>query len=217
MMTVVIPLGLTAAALMLVIWPMRAGLGHAAGHIWRIQRLRWPSIGPLRRVVAERLRAYRPVRPVAVTEVRDLVVRLQLRLSMGQTLAVALLRTAEQGRRHSPFGRRLYEWTRAKGPLEGPEKVLEKMAEEFKSPELADVCRKLEAARRGDATYVEALRFSAQRMDSHIRGALLSDIRRWSSWLVVPLGGILLVVLVLLLYPTIAQLLDAFWRFAGSQ
>jgi len=213
----VIPVGLIAVALILVIWPMCAGLGYTAGHIWRIQRLRWPSLRPLRRALLERLEVYRPVRPVAVTEVRDLVVRLQLRLSMGQTLAVALLRTAEQGRKHSPFGRRLYEWTRAKGPLEGPEKVLEKMAEEFRSAELTDVCRKLEAARRGDATYVEALRFSVQRMDSHIRAALLSDIRRWSSWLVVPLGGILLVALVLLLYPTIAQLLDAIRRFAGSQ
>jgi len=140
---------------------------------------------------------------VDLTEIRDFVVNLELAISLEQTLAGALVGTAEQFANRGVFGQRLKRHVKTRLAL-SPEDVIRGLIEDFGSSELRDLLTRLERARAGGMSNVEALTLSVETIEDDIRVKVERDIQRAPIILTIPMVvGVFFVALVLTAYPLI--------------
>jgi len=140
---------------------------------------------------------------VDLTEIRDFVVNLELAISLEQTLAGALVETAEQFANRGVFGQRLKRHVKTRLAL-SPEDVIRGLIEDFGSSELRDLLTRLERARVGGMSNVEALTLSVETIEDDIRVKVERDIQRAPIILTIPMVvGVFFVALVLTAYPLI--------------
>jgi len=140
---------------------------------------------------------------VDLTEIRDFVVNLELATSLEQTLAGALVETAEQFANRGVFGQRLKRHVKTRLAL-SPEDVIRGLIEDFGSSELRDLLTRLERARAGGMSNVEALTLSVETIEDDIRVKVERDIQRAPIILTIPMVvGVFFVALVLTAYPLI--------------
>ena len=134
-------------------------------------------------------------------EIRDFITSLRLAVSLGETISQALLGIAEQ-EGETLFRERLRHHVRTKLATSTPEKVLEALARDFRSPEIVALLRQLAAARAGGLSYGEALRASAERVEQEMVQAAEYAIEEAPTRLVLPmLIGLFPTVVVFVLYP----------------
>ncbi len=134
-------------------------------------------------------------------EIRDFITSLRLAVSLGETISQALLGIAEQ-QGETLFHERLRHHVRTKLATSTPEKVLEALARDFRSPEIATLLRQISAARAGGLSYGEALRGSAERVEQEMVQAAEYAIEEAPTRLVLPmLVGLFPTIVVLVLYP----------------
>ena len=146
---------------------------------------------------------------VEPTEIRDFVVNLELATSLGQTLAGALVETAEQFASRGVFGQRLKRHVETRLVL-SPEDVIRGLIEDFGSSELIDLLTRLERARSGGTSNVEVLALSVEAIEDDIRVKVERDIQRAPIILTIPMVvGVFFVALVITTYPLIAILLES--------
>jgi len=184
-----------------------SGLDYAVQRVWRFQRRRlgW-SVN--RQRLFERFQR-KPRFQASLTEIRDFVVNLQLATSMDQTLSVALLQAAEQLADRSILGKRLKQHVESR-LVASPEEVIKGLAEDFQSDQLNDVVRKLEAAREGKVSNVQALSLSVAAIEEEIRAGIEREINQASTRLIFPMVVTVFgPMLVLGLYPLAISLLDS--------
>jgi len=172
--------------------------------VWRIvrfQRLR-PELQVETMPVLRWFQRHRKLQ-VAPTEIRDFVVNLELATSLEQTLAGALVETAEQFANRGVFGQRLKRHVETRLAL-SPEDVIRGLIEDFGSSELRDLLTRLERARAGGMSNVEALTLSVETIEDDIRVEVERDIQRAPIILTIPMVvGVFFVALVLTAYPLI--------------
>lgn len=182
-----------------------SGLGYAVERVWRFQRRRlgWNVSKPQWFDRFQR----KPRFQASLPEIRDFVVNLRLVTSMGQTLSVALMQTAEQFADRGVFGKRLKQHVESK-LVASPEEVIKGLAEDFKSDQLNDTLRKLEAAREGKLSNVQALSLSVDAIEEEIKAGIEREINQASTRLIFPMVVTVFgPILVLALYPLIISLL----------
>jgi len=137
------------------------------------------------------------------TEIRDFVVNLELATSLEQTLAGALVETAEQFADRGVFGQRLKRHVATRLVL-SPEDVIRGLIEDFGSSELRDLLTRLERARAGGTSNVEALALAVETIENNIRYKVERDIQRAPIILTIPMVvGVFFVALVITAYPLI--------------
>jgi len=178
--------------------------------LWRIvrfQRAR-PDLQLETLPILRRFRRRRKFR-VEPTEIRDFVVNLELATSLEQTLAGALVETAEQFANRGVFGQRLKRHVATRLVL-SPEDVIRGLIEDFGSSELIGLLTRLERARAGGISNVEALALSVESIEDDIRVKVERDIQRAPIVLTIPMVvGVFFVALVITAYPLIAVLLGS--------
>ena len=182
-----------------------SGLDYAVQRVWRFQRRRlgWNVSKPQWFDRFQR----KPRFQASLPEIRDFVVNLRLVTSMGQTLSVALMQTAEQFADRGVFGKRLKQHVESK-LVASPEEVIKGLAEDFKSDQLNDTLRKLEAAREGKLSNVQALSLSVDAIEEEIKAGIEREINQASTRLIFPMVVTVFgPILVLALYPLIISLL----------
>jgi hypothetical protein len=161
-----------------------SGGDYAVQRVWRFQRRRlgWSMSRPR---LIERFQR-KPRFQASLTEIRDFVVNLQLATSMDQTLSVALLQAAEQLADRGILGKRLKQHVESK-LVASPEKVIEGLAEDFRSDQLNDMLRKLEAARDGKISNVTALSLSVAAIEEEIKAGIEREINQAGIALIFPM------------------------------
>ena len=172
--------------------------------LWRIvrfQRLR-PELQVETMPVLRWFRRRRKLQ-VDLTEIRDFVVNLELATSLEQTLAGALVETAEQFADRGVFGQRLKRHVATRLVL-SPEDVIRGLIEDFGSSELIDLLTRLERARAGGTSNIEALTLSVETIENNIRYKVERDIQRAPIILTIPMVvGVFFVALVITAYPLV--------------
>ena len=153
-----------------------SGLDYAVGRVWQFQRRRlgWSVSRPQ---LLKRFQR-KPRFQARLTEIRDFVVNLQLATSMDQTLSVALMQAAAQFADRGIFGKRLKQHVESKLGITSPEEVIRGLSEDFRSDQLNDVLRKLEVARDGRISNVEALSLSVDNINNDIENDIEREIQR---------------------------------------
>lgn len=140
-------------------------------------------------------------------QVAWLIEEIRLRLLFGGSLGPALILLPDQGPEGVVFERlRAYK---DEISLYGPEEVLEKLANELRSPELRLLLRRVRASRRGKVTYAEALKAAADEVarETYRRADLVVEAAPLQ--LLIPMLILLLPpILTLLLYPPVYGLID---------
>jgi len=146
------------------------------------------------------------------TEIRDFVVNLELAASLEQTLAGALVETAEQFADRGAFGQRLKRHVETRLVL-SPEDVIRGLVEDFGSPELGDLLTRLERARAGGTSNVEALTLSVETIEHDIRSKVERDIQRAPIILTIPMVvGVFFIALAITAYPLIVTTIETLTR-----
>jgi len=183
-----------------------SGLDYTVERVWRFQRRRlgwnvgWPQL-------FERFHR-KPRFQASLTEIRDFVVNLQLATSMDQTLSVALLQAAEHLADRGIFGKRLKQHVESR-LVASPEEVIKGLAEDFRSDQLNDVLRRLEAARDGRTSSVEALSWSVAAIEENIRTDIEREIQQAPNQLGIGMmAGVFGPALFLSATPLVIALLD---------
>jgi len=134
-------------------------------------------------------------------EIRDFITSLRLAVSLGETISQALLGMAEQDG-GTLFHERLRHHVRTKLAASSPEKVVEALARDFRSPEIGALLGQLIAAGAGGLSYGEALRASAERVEQEMVQRAEYAIEEAPTRLVLPmLIGLFPTVVVLVVYP----------------
>lgn len=101
--------------------------------------------------------------------------------------------------------------------LDGPEAVLERLADEFRSRELRMLLRRLRAARRGGASYAEALRAAADEATQEVLRQARMEVEAAPMRLLFPMLILLFPpVMALLFYPLAAQVLASIAGTGGG-
>ena len=184
-----------------------SGGDYTVGRVWQFQRRRlgWNVSRPQ---LLKRFQR-KPRFQASLTEIRDFVVNLQLATSMDQTLSVALLQAAEHLADQGVFGKRLKQHVESRLVL-SPEEVIRGLAEDFRSDQLNNVVRRLEAARDGKISNVEALSWSVDAIEEEIKAGIEREINQASITLIFPMIiTVLGPMLVLGLVPLVISILNS--------
>ena len=146
------------------------------------------------------------------TEIRDFVVNLELATSLEQTLAGALVETADQFADRGVFGQRLKRHVATRLVL-SPEDVIRGLVEDFGTSELKDLLTRLERARAGGTSNVEALTLSVETIENNIRYTVEREIQRAPIILTIPMVvGVFFVALAISAYPIIVRTIEIMAR-----
>jgi len=100
-------------------------------------------------------------------EIRDFLSALRMALAIHPTVPLAL-QTVSEGMGNGPFARRLQRHARTRLLTEGADRVIERLAQEFRSSELEDLLARIEAARKGGLALPEALRRASRQMEDEM-------------------------------------------------
>lgn len=155
--------------------------------------LRFPMLGSAKKKKAK----------VPMTEVRDLLVSLQLGTSMQSTLSGSLTRASEQFAGRGILGERLRKQVDAR-LSNSPEAVFEGLVEDLDSPHLARVLDRVRMAASGGVSYHQVLTVSVEELDQDIRVQIERNILKAPNQLTMPMiGGVFFPALVAGLIPII--------------
>ncbi|GEM_PF-1012472 len=142
---------------------------------------------------------------VPLTDVRDLIISLQLGTSMESTLTGSLARAAEQFAGRGVLGERLQRHVEARLSI-SPEAVLEGLAEDLDCPQLDEVLERIRMAASGGVTYNRVLSVSAAAIEEDIRGQVEQRIQRAPIRLSpLMVAGVFFPALVLLMWPLVGS------------
>ena len=142
---------------------------------------------------------------VPLTDVRDLIISLQLGTSMESTLTGSLARAAEQFADRGVLGERLQKHVEARLSI-SPESVLEGLAEDLDCRQLNEVLERIRMAASGGVTYNRVLAVSASAIEEDIRGAVEQRIQKAPVSLTpLMVAGVFFPALVLLMWPLVAS------------
>ena len=146
-----------------------------------------------------------PKRKVPLSEVRDLIITLQLGTSMQATLTGSLERAAEQFRDRGELGERLNRHVEAKLHSVGPQAVFEGLVQDFDCPQLQEVLERIRMAEDGGISYTQVLAVSVSTIEEDIRGLVDQEIQKAPTRLTLPMiAGVFFPMLLLGLLPLVA-------------
>ncbi len=144
-------------------------------------------------------------------EVRDFVAELRLALALNVTVSQALEHLAQRSREtRTPFAERVSHHVERTLRMEGPEKMLEALAEEFESEDLRKLLVLLRAALRGGMSLAEALSESADSIAQNILASAELSIEEMPTRLILPmLFALFPTIMVLALIPAVSLLVTS--------
>lgn len=150
--------------------------------------------------------AVKPARQtIPLTEIRDLVVNLQLGTAMDATLSRALGQTAEQFVDRGVLGTRLQRHVEARLSI-SPEAVLEGLVQDFDCQHLVDLLNRVRMAASGGVSYDRVLTLTANEIEESIRGSLQEEIEKAPTRLeAIMMLGLFGPILVLMLAPLVGS------------
>jgi hypothetical protein len=159
--------------------------------------IRFPTLGEARKKKQK----------VPMTDVRDLLVSLQLGTSMQSTLSGSLTRAAEQFAKRGVLGERLRKHVEARLSI-SPESVLEGLVEDLDSLHLVRVLERIRMAASGGVSYHRVLSVSVEEIDQDIRVQIERNILKAPNQLTVPMiGGVFLPALAAGLIPIMTMVI----------
>ncbi|MCL5952106.1 MAG: type II secretion system F family protein [Chloroflexi bacterium] len=144
-------------------------------------------------------------------EVRDFVAELRLALALNVTVSQALEHLTQRSREtNTPFAERIAHHVERTLRMEGPEKMLEALAEEFDSEDLRKLLVLLRAALRGGMSLAEALSESADSIAQNILASAELSIEEMPTRLILPmLFALFPTIMVLALIPAVSLLVTS--------
>jgi pilus assembly protein TadC len=144
-------------------------------------------------------------------EVRDFVAELRLALALNITVSQALEHLAQRSREtQTPFAERIAHHVERTLRMEGPEKMLQVLAEEFESEDLKKLLVLLRAALRGGMSLAEALGESADSIAQNILASAELSVEEMPTRLILPmLVALFPTIMVLALIPAVNLLMTS--------
>jgi len=144
-------------------------------------------------------------------QVRDFVAELRLALALNVTVSQALehlaSRTEEE---NTPFSERVRHHVERTLRMEGPEKMLEALADDFESEDLRKLLVLVRAALRGGMSLAEALGQSADSIAQNIVASAELSIEEMPTQLILPmLFALFPTIMVLALIPAVSLLVTS--------
>ncbi len=151
-------------------------------------------------------------------EVRDFVAELRLALALNVTVSQALEHVAQRSRGvPTPFAERVQHHVERTLRMDGPEKTLEALAEEFDSEDLRRLLVLLRAAMRGGMSLAEALSESADSIAQNILASAELSIEEMPTRLILPmLFALFPTIMVLALIPAVSLLITSLSGVPGT-
>jgi hypothetical protein len=142
---------------------------------------------------------------VPLTDVRDLIISLQLGTSMESTMSGSLARAAEQFADRGVLGERLQRNVEARLSI-SPESVLEGLVGDLDCRQLNEVLERIRMAAEGGISYNRVLAVSAGAIEEDIRSAVEQQIQRAPIGLApIMVAGVFFPALILFMLPLIAS------------
>ncbi len=179
------------------------GLDYELRRIWKFQRRRLKGQSAPATVSL----FSQEKRQVPLTDVRDLIISLQLGTSMESTLTGSLARAAEQFARRGILGERLQRHVQARLSI-SPEAVLEGLVEDFDCPQLAELLHRIRMAAEGGISYNRVLAVSVNDIEEDISTQVEQRIEKAPMRLTpLMIGGVFLPALLLGLIPLFVTLM----------
>lgn len=179
------------------------GMDYELKRIWRFQKRRLK--GQSAPTVVSFFRQGK--RQVPLTDVRDLMISLQLGTSMESTLTGSLARAAEQFATRGVLGERLQRHVQARLSI-SPEAVLEGLVEDFDCPQLAELLHRIRMAAEGGISYNRVLAVSVNDIEEDISTQVEQRIEKAPMRLTpLMIGGVFLPALLLGLIPLFVTLM----------
>ncbi|MBN1399964.1 MAG: hypothetical protein JXA74_03955 [Anaerolineae bacterium] len=150
----------------------------------------------------------------SLSDVRDLVISLQLGTSLESTLTGSLARAAEQFAGRGDLGERLRRHVESRLSI-SPQAVLEGLADDFDIRQLDEVLERVRMAEEGGVSYNRVLTVSADAIEEDIRGQIEAEIEKAPIRMTLPMvAGVFFPALILGLIPLLASGLSQM-RVAG--
>jgi len=138
---------------------------------------------------------------VPLSDIRDLVVSLQLGTSMESTLTGSLAKAAEQFEHRGVLGERLRRNVDARLST-SPESVLEGLVQDLDCPQLEETLDRIRMAADGGISYNRVLAVSVESIEEDIRGNVETEIQKAPTQLTLPMvAGVFFPALVLGMLP----------------
>jgi Flp pilus assembly protein TadB len=144
-------------------------------------------------------------------EVRDFVAELRLALALNVTVSQALEHIADRPNQvATPFLERVRHHVERTLRMEGPEKMLESLADEFESEDLRKLLVLVRAALRGGMSLAEALAQSADSIAQNIVASAELSIEEMPTQLILPmLFALFPTIMLLALIPAVSLLVTS--------
>jgi tight adherence protein C len=141
----------------------------------------------------------------SLSDVRDLVISLQLGTSLEATLTGSLARAAEQFSERGDLGERLRRHVESRLSI-SPQAVLEGLADDFDIQQLDEVLERVRMAEEGGISYNRVLTVSADAIEEDIRGQIEEEIEKAPIRMTLPMiAGVFFPALILGLVPLLAS------------
>ena len=141
----------------------------------------------------------------SLSDIRDLVISLQLGTSLDATMTGALERSAEMFEERGDLGERLRRHVDSKLAI-SPEAVLEALAKDMDSEQLRELLNRIQMASEGSLNYYEVLSVSVFTIEEDMRREIEKQIERAPVQLTVPMvAGVFLPALILGMIPLLAS------------
>ena len=151
-------------------------------------------------------------------EVRDFVAELRLALALNVTVSQALEHIADRSKQvKTPFNERVRHHVERTLRMEGPEKMLEALAEDFQSEDLRKLLVLVRAALRGGMSLAEALAQSADSIAQSIVTSAELSIEEMPTKLILPmLFALFPTIMLLALIPAVSLLITSLSGVPGQ-
>ncbi len=193
-------------ALLLVLW----GTEYVYGSVFGLAATYIPSF--VRRQMKDNARWHLRL------EVRDFVAELRLALALNVTVSQALEHIAARPQRvDTPFIERVRHHVERTLRMDGPEKMLEALAEDFESEDLRKLLVLVRAALRGGMSLAEALAQSADSIAQSIVASAELSIEEMPTQLILPmLFALFPTIMLLALIPAVSLLVTSLSGVPGQ-
>jgi Flp pilus assembly protein TadB len=151
-------------------------------------------------------------------EVRDFVAELRLALALNVTVSQALEHLADRTEQeNTPFIERVRHHVERTLRMDGPEKMLEALAEDFRSEDLRKLLVLVRAALRGGMSLAEALGQSGDSIAQNIVASAELSIEEMPTQLILPmLFALFPTIMVLALIPAVSMLITSLSGVPGQ-
>ena len=151
-------------------------------------------------------------------EVRDFVAELRLALALNVTVSQALEHIADRSQQvKTPFNERVRHHVERTLRMEGPEKMLEALAQDFESEDLRKLLVLVRAALRGGMSLAEALAQSADSIAQSIVTSAELSIEEMPTKLILPmLFALFPTIMLLALIPAVSLLVTSLSGMPGQ-